>query len=386
MKQEKGREMGSRLFRHRICVAALTLIVALAVGACGDDDDDSGSSGDGSSAEAAGGDAPSWCGPEEVRLALADGFGDNNWRKIVRAEAEDEANKCPSVTDFKYTDGQGDTQKAISDIQSLAAQGVNALIVFPDAGEAVLPAIRSAYQAGVTTVPYRVSPGGKPGEDYDYFIETDFKDAGRLWGEWLVEHVLKDGKGNVLTLGGPPANSQSVAEYEGMAEVLKEYPGIKLLGERPYTVTNWDAAKTQQVVTAALAKYPEIDAITTDFGSALASAFPAFEQADRKIPAIATEDSNLLSCEREKIAKEEGYEFPLFTQSSQTWMVRTAVQFAVADASGGEVPKSTEVPREEFENSFTEDPEPVLCKPALGDEAILSTHLTDAQLKEALSG
>jgi len=377
--------MSFRLFRNRIGVAVLTLVVALAIGACGDDDD-SGSNGGGSGGQAASGDVPSWCGSEDVRLALADGFGDNNWRKITRAEAEDEANKCPSVTEFSYTDGQGNTQKAISDIQGLVAKGVNALVVFPDAGEAVLPAIRSAHQAGVTTVPYRVSPGGEPGEDYDYFIETDFTDAGRLWGQWLVDHVLKDGKGNVLTLGGPPANSQSVAEYKGMAEVLADHPGIKLLGQRPYTATNWDAAKTQQVVTAALARYPDIDAITTDFGSALASAFPAFEQAGRKIPAIATEDSNLLSCERETIAEEDGYEFPLFTQSSQTWMVRTAVQFAVAEASGGKVPESTEVPREEFENSFTDEPEAPLCKSALGDEAILSTRLTDQQLEEALGG
>lgn len=369
----------------RLALAVLAAIAALVIAACGGSDDDSDDGGSAASnSGSSNGDVPAWCGPDEVNLALADGFGDNNWRKITRAEAEDEASKCPSVTEFTYTDGQGDTQKAISDIRGLAAQGVDAMVVFPDAGEAVLPAIRSAHQAGVTTVPYRVSPGGEAGTDYDYFIETDFTDAGRLWGEWLVNEVLKDGEGKVLTLGGPPANSQSLDEYEGMAEVLEDYPDIELLGEQPYTPTNWDAAKTQQVVTAALAKNPEIDAITTDFGSALASAFPAFEQANREIPAVATEDSNLLSCEREQIAKSDGYEFPLFTQSSQTWMVRTAIQFAVADASGGEVPESTEVPREEFENSFTNEPAPPSCKPELGDEAILSTELTDKQQEEAL--
>lgn len=377
------RETSHRLINYRLGAVLLALVAMIVVAACGGDNDSSGTA---SAGEAASGDVPAWCGEDEVRLALADGFGDNNWRKIVRAEAEDEAEQCPSVTEFLYTDGQGDTQKAISDIQGLVAQGVDAMVVFPDAGEAMLPAIRSAYQAGVTTVPYRVFPGGEAGQDYDYYVETDFTSAGRLWAEWLVEHVLKDGEGTVLTLGGPPANSQSLAEYEGMAEVLEEYPDIELLGQQPYTPTNWDAAKTQQVITAALAKYPRIDAITTDFGSALASAFPAFKQAGREIPAVATEDSNLLSCEREKIARQDGYEFPLHTQSSQTWMVRTAVQFAVADASGGEVPESTEVPREGFEDSFTENPNPPMCKPELGDEAILSTSLNDEQLKGALSG
>ena len=65
-----------------------------------------------------------------------------------------------------YADGQGDTQKAISDIQGMVAKGVDALVVFPDAGEAMLPALRSAFQAGVVTVPYRVDPGGEDGVDF----------------------------------------------------------------------------------------------------------------------------------------------------------------------------------------------------------------------------
>ena len=48
----------------------------------------------------------------------------------------------------------------------MVAQGVNALVVFPDAGEAMLPALRSAYEADVVTVPYRVFPGGEDGKDY----------------------------------------------------------------------------------------------------------------------------------------------------------------------------------------------------------------------------
>ena len=49
-----------------------------------------------------------------------------------------------------------DQQKATSDIQAMVATGVDAIVVFPDTGEAMLPALRSAYEAGVVTVPYRV--------------------------------------------------------------------------------------------------------------------------------------------------------------------------------------------------------------------------------------
>ena len=102
---------------------------------------------------------PSWCGPKKIKLGFTDGFGGNSWRLVTTASARAEAKKCPSVSSIDYADGQGNTQKAISDIQGMVAKGVNALVVFPDAGKAMLPALRSAYKAGVVTVPYRVTPG-----------------------------------------------------------------------------------------------------------------------------------------------------------------------------------------------------------------------------------
>ncbi|HEX3363256.1 MAG TPA: substrate-binding domain-containing protein [Solirubrobacterales bacterium] len=381
-------------------MALLALVLALGVAACGGSSSSSSSSEPSSSEEeqtggeeaaetgsepeaAASGEAettsaggtPSWCGEKEITLALADGFGDNNWRKITRAEAEAEANECPSVKEFIYTDGQGNTQKAISDLEGLTAQGVNAAVVFPDAGKAMLPAITNMYKAGVVTVPYRVFPGGEAGVNYNTYVETDFKEAGKLWGEWLLT-ALK-GKGKVLPLGGPAGNTQSEEEYEGMAEVL-EGSEIEMIGEQPFSATNWEPAKTQQVITANLAKYPEIDAITTDFGAALASAFPAFKQAGREIPPIATEDSNELSC----IQKKEG--FPLFTVDSQNWMVRTAIQFAVAEATEGTPPSSNEVPQKAFEDSISGKPNPVQCNEKLSGEAILSSHLSEEELAASL--
>jgi ribose transport system substrate-binding protein len=365
--------------------ALATLIAGAAIVAagCGSSDD---SGGNGGSASSSGGQpvagAPSWCGPKKITLALADGFGANNWRRITSAEAADEAKKCPSVTKYIYTDGQGNTQKAISDLNGLVAQGVNAVVVFPDAGKAMLPALRKAHQAGVVTVPYRVFPGGKAGVDYDYYVSTDFKQAGELWGKWLIK-ALPNG-GNVVNLGGPPANSQSLDEFEGMKAVLADHPDIKFIGQTPYAVTNWDPAQTQKVVTAALAKYPKIDAITTDFGAALASSFGAFDQAGRKIPAVATEDGNGLACDWKKRQKTDP-QFKLFTVDSQNWMSRTAVDFAVAKATGGQIPSSPVVPQKPFEDSISGQPNNVQCDPSLSGDAFLSSHLTKPQIRAALA-
>src|SRR6516225_9229311 len=93
-------------------------------------------------------DTPSWCGPKQATLALLDGYGGNSWRQVTTASGKEEALKCPTITKYEYADGQGDTQKSISDIKAMAAKGVDALVVFPDAGPAMLPAITSVYKSG----------------------------------------------------------------------------------------------------------------------------------------------------------------------------------------------------------------------------------------------
>ena len=89
------------------------------------------------------------------------------------------------------------------------------------------------------------------------------------------------------------------------------------IGEQPFEVTDWDPAETQQVLTAAIAKNPEIDVIVSDFGPSLVGALPEFEKSGRSIPAIATSDGNVLACfwEDNKAANPD---FKLFTISTQT--------------------------------------------------------------------
>ncbi len=378
---------GSRIRPARLAATvAAAAAISLAAAACSSAGSGSSSSGTGSTA-AGGGSAVSskypWCGPQKASIALADGFGDNTWRELTRYSAVTVAAQCPSVTGYTYANGEGNTQKAISDINSLVAQGVTAIVDFPDAGQAMLPALTTAYQAGTIVVPYRVFPGGKAGENYSAYLSTDFTSAGVLWGNDVASAL--NGKGNVVFLGGPPANSQSLAEYQGLQSVFKKYPGIHLLGQQPYNVTNWDPATTQQVVSSLLSKYPTIDAVVSDFGTALAASFPEFQKAGRKIPVIATEDGNSLGCDYASMsASDPG--FKLFTVSSQTWMVEYAMRYAIALATKGTVPSSTVVPQQNFENSVTNDPNAPVCNKELPATAIMSSGLTTNQQEEALKG
>lgn len=367
--------------RPQAMLISLFAVLALILAACGGDGgsdttaapSETTAAGNGGTQAPTGGDVPSWCGPNEIVLGMTDGFGGNSWRLVTTASGRDEVAKCPSVTEFIYADGQGDTQKAISDIQGMVSRGVDALVVFPDAGEAILPALRSAFEAGVVTVPYRVFPGGQDGVDYTKYIALDSQNDGRNWGNWIIEN-LPDG-GTVLMLSGPPGNSQGLGEAEGLHEVLDPTGKYEFIGEQPFEPTNWDPALTQQVLTAAIARYPQIDVIVSDFGPSLVGALPEFGNSGRSIPMIATSDGNLLGCFFAD-NKADNPSFELFTIATGNDHVRTAVQWAVALATGGTPPENESHQHAIFENSITGDPTPVQCEPDLPGDIYLSAELS----------
>lgn len=324
-------------------------------------------------------DLPSWCGPEEASLGLLDGFGGNSWRLITTNAGADEVAKCPSITTYEYADGQGDTQKAISDIQGMVAKGIDALVVFPDSGEAMLPALRSAYEAGVVTVPYRVNPGGNAGTDYDVWVGADFYQDGVSWGNWIAEN-FPDGA-NILFLSGPAGNSQGETEREGFESVLSESK-YQFIGEQPFEVTNWDPAVSQQVLTSLIARYDDIDVIISDFGPSLVGALPEFEKSGRSIPALAASDGNILACFWEE-KKDANPDFDFMTVPTGNDNVRLAVQHAVARATGGEVPSETLWAGPVFEDS-TDPSKPVNCSSDLPGDIFLSAEMSGEDQAELL--
>jgi ribose transport system substrate-binding protein len=323
---------------------------------------------------------PSWCGPKKATIALLDGYGGNSWRQVTTASGKQEALKCPSITSYEYADGQGDTQKSISDIKAMAAKGIDALVVFPDAGPAMLPAITSVYKSGKVIVPYRVSAGGKAGVNYTQFVGDDFKTDGRNWGEW-IKSILPKG-GNLLFLSGPAGNSQGLDELEGLKSVLG--PEYKFINPEPFDVTNWDPALTQKVLTAEIAKNDKIDVIVSDFGPSLVGALPLFEKSGRSIPALATSDGNSLGCFWTEHQKNNP-DFKLFTVSTENDNARLAVQWAVAEVTGGKPPEETSFKGPVFENSVTGKPNPVQCRADLPGQIYLSAELPAEEQTKAIN-
>lgn len=314
----------------------------------------------------------SFCGTKKIVLGIHDGFGVNAWSQESLAAVRSEAALCPNVKTVVAIGG-GDLQKSISDVNSMVAQGVNALVLIPDFGQAQLKSIQNATKAGVKVVPWGANPGGVPGKDYVAYVDWSAPASGTRWAKWMVEAL--HGKGNVIFTGGPAGNPVGAEQLAAIVAVFKSHPGMKLLtGDTTWPVTNWDPATAQKVTSALLAKYPKIDGIISNYGTdALASA-RAFQAANRKLVPIATLDANGLSC----IYKKAGV--PLATISSRNWLGRIAARKAIAAAEGQQdnEPSTYDLPF--FEDSL--HGKPLQCSAAEAPDFYPSNKITVASIQQ----
>lgn len=325
-------------------------------------------------------DISKFCGDEPLTVAYADGFGGNSWRKITRAIFEEEAAKCSNIEKVLYTDAQADTQKAISDINSLVAQGADVIISFVDGGEALLPTIQKATKAGVSFVAMIGSPGGEPGTDYVDFVSEDIDTYGAGLAEWTIEEM--GGKGNLVMLGGVPGNSYSQTVYEGVKSVVADYPDVKLLNEKTGDLpvaTGWEPGKTKKTVAGLITKFGDIDGIVSDYGGGSVGGVEAFLNAKKPLPVWSANDSNHFACLWDEYEeKQPGYE--VATMSSRNWVMIPALHKGLAAANGilNEEPSSYEL--EIIEDSTDPKKQPQ-CEPDLPDDAIMSSGLSVDQLE-----
>jgi ribose transport system substrate-binding protein len=314
----------------------------------------------------------SFCGTKKITLGIHDGFGVNAWSQESLAAVRSEAALCPNVKTVVAIGG-GDLQKSISDVNSMVAQGVNALVLIPDFGQAKLKSIQNATKAGVKVVPWGANPGGVPGKDYVAYVDWSAPASGTRWANWMVEAL--HGKGNVIFTGGPAGNPVGAEQLASIVAVFKSHPGMKLLtGDTSWPVTNWDPATAQKVTSALLAKYPKIDGIISNYGTdALASA-RAFQAANRKLVPIATLDANGLSC----IYKKAGV--PLATISSRNWLGRIAARKAIAAAEGqpNNEPSTYDLPF--FEDSL--HGKPLQCSATEAPDFYPSNKITVASIQQ----
>jgi ribose transport system substrate-binding protein len=274
----------------------------------------------------------SFCGDTPMTLAIHDGFGINAWSAASYAAVRSEAAKCDNVTQ-RAIQGNFDPVRANEQVDSLVAQGIDALTIIPDAGgPAQLPSLQNATAAGVVVVPWGSNPYGEAPADYLTYVDWDTVDAGRTWARWMAETL--GGEGKIVFLGGPLGVAVGMEQLEGINEVLADYPNIELLtGTDTYAPTNWDPAMALETANSLLGQFPQIDGVISNYGSDADALVRAFVAAGRPLVPLATLESNGLACDFEGL-KATNPDYELATISARNWLGRIAARKAISAVQG----------------------------------------------------
>ncbi|MGW5693850.1 substrate-binding domain-containing protein [Streptomyces asiaticus] len=377
--------------KRAVAAAGVAAATAMALSACGGlstSAGGSGGSGDSSSpwpTVKVGGvgvqsdilDITKFCGTKPIKVGYADGNENNTWRKTTIALFRAQAAKCPNITQVVVTDAQNNTQKAISDINSMVAQGVDVIVTFGDAGQALLPAIRKATAAGVAVVPIISSVGGTPGTDYVDFVSENVETYGKNLADWTIKTM--HGKGNLLMLGGVAGSAYSRTVYDGVKKAVAEHPGVRLLNSSGYVATDWDVSKTQQVVAGLITKYGKIDGIVSDFGGGSVGGIRAFIAANKPLPVWSANDSNEFASLWYQYHKRYP-SYQIATESSRNWVVKAALNKGLAAYNGITDTEPSTYNLQIIEDSTNPKMMPK-CDKSLPADAIISSGLTTDQLK-----
>jgi ribose transport system substrate-binding protein len=236
----------------------------------------------------------------------------------------------PEIGEIGYTDANLDTQKAISDVRSFAAQGYDVILSFPDAGEALVPAYRAATEEGAQVVTWSSGKVGEPGKDYLTYSGSDICALGHAWGEQFNKS-LPDG-GDIAVITGAPGNPIDPVHERCLQETLD--PSIKIVAKQG---TEWSRQAYLEATSAILAEHPDLDGIVGSYGDAFVGAMRAFEAAGVSMDGLVTmhqSDDNPFLC----AWKEQGGTMESYTYVALLLEGRAGVTAAMMKIAGYDVP------------------------------------------------
>ena len=265
----------------------------------------------------------------KLTVALADGFGENFWRQMTHMEFVLQALTYPEIGKIIYTTAGGDTQKEISDFKSLVAQKVDVIVFFPDAGDALLPAVRDATAAGIVAVTHSYGKIGEPGKDYPTFVAEDVCKLGQLFADKLNSEV---GKGKVAFLGGTPGNPLSAYWQSCEKPVLGK--DLTLVGTAD---TSWTQQGTLDAVSGLISKDPDIKGFSYEAADSFLGGVRAYQAANVPLDIVLTlrTDEVDMFCEWKKINNPN---FKIFYGSGGNYQSRIALTAAMMKLKGYELP------------------------------------------------
>ncbi len=256
------------------------------------------------------------------------GMGDS-WRQFLVANFKAEVAKYKEIKQYYITNADEKPEKQIADIDDLLVKGIDALIVYPTVGDAIVPAIERAYATGIPVIVF----GGTIGTDkITCLVTQDLKEFGRAQAEWLAKELKEQGK--IVMLSGIAGNTTAEDRLTGAREVFKKYPKIEILDHQ---YCDWSPPKAKSIMETMIQAFPKIDGIWADSGLMSWPALQALKEAGRAlVPSTGDQLNGYAKFLVENNIR--GFVYPMTTQLSAE-----AVRVALKAVKGEKVEKKANI-------------------------------------------
>jgi ribose transport system substrate-binding protein len=226
---------------------AAAALAALALSACGSSSSSDSSTSGGGSASAGG-------GKDAYDVYLSNSFLGNDWRQQMEHTAEAAATVAPLAGRVKLTivNTDNDPTKQIQSLNQIILKKPDAILIDASSPEALNPTVERACAQGIKVISFDQAVTA----DCAWKVNTDFGVSAVVGAKWLAETL--EGRGNVIMDRGLAGNPVSLTMVDAFERVLKDYPGIKVVGtyESQYAL-----APEEQGAASLIAAHPQIDGV-----------------------------------------------------------------------------------------------------------------------------
>jgi D-xylose transport system substrate-binding protein len=270
-----------------IGVAALSVLAATAIAACGSSSNDNNkSSGGGGGSSTSGKVAFLMPDQASTRYELYD-------HPLFEKRLKQLCPKC----DVLYQNANADPSKQQQQANSIITQGAKVMVIDPVDAAALSSTVNQAKARGIKVISY---DRPFPKIQTDFYISFDNEKIGKLISSSLVDHLKKTGaadKGGILIVNGSPTDAAAGLIKKGIHEGV-DPSGIKVLAE--YDTPDWEPAKAQSWVSGQISRFHgQIQGVVAANDGTGGGAISAFKSAGvNPVPPVTGNDSETAAAQR----------------------------------------------------------------------------------------
>ena len=208
------------------------------------------------------------------RIGVSIARVDDNFMTYVRTGLEAAA-KHQDVQ-IQFEDAQGDVVRQLNQVEGFLNQKVDAVIVLPVDTAATANITRAAVAAKTPLVYVNRHPDEPTLPEGVVTVASNDIEAGQLQMRYLAQKL--GGKGNVAIIMGDLAQNATHARTEGVKQVLKDFPGFKIVEQQS---AEWQRSKGMDLTSNWLLAGTAFNAIVANNDEMAIGAAMALQQAGK---------------------------------------------------------------------------------------------------------